>query len=119
MVDRSFPILMTTRPVTQTAEVEVKRAFTKRRGSLVDEKEKQRRKVPVRITPAKLRTKILGGERCFDKKFLILIRMLIMLNVSRLLSELKLLSINCYVIIRFYLNHKKARRRSPSSNFFP
>jgi hypothetical protein len=89
MVDRSFPILMTTRPVTQTAEVEVKRAFTKRRGSLVDEKEKQRRKVPVRITPAKLRTKILGGERCFDKKFLILIRMLIMLNVSRLLSEFK------------------------------
>jgi len=39
----------------------------------VAEKGNQRRIPPVRITPAKLRTKILVGERCLGKKFLILI----------------------------------------------
>jgi len=63
---------MTTRPVTQTAEVDEKRASTKRRGPLVAEKGKQRRKAPKRITPAKLRTNILVGGRRLEKKFLII-----------------------------------------------
>jgi hypothetical protein len=61
---------ITTKPVTQTAEVDEKRASTKRRGPLVAEKGKQRRIPPVRITAAKLRTKILVGGRRLDKKFL-------------------------------------------------
>jgi hypothetical protein len=67
----------TTSPVTQTAEVEVKRASMKRRGPFVAAKGNQRRKPPARITPAKLRTKILAGEKCLDKKVLILIWILI------------------------------------------
>jgi hypothetical protein len=63
---------MTTSPVTQTAEVEVKRASTKRRVLLEAEKGNHRRIPPIRITAAKLRTKILLGERCLEKKFLIL-----------------------------------------------
>jgi len=59
--------------VTQTAEVEEKRASTKRRLPFVAEKGNQRRKAPVRITPAKLRTKILIGGRRLEKKFLTLI----------------------------------------------
>jgi hypothetical protein len=70
---KSFPISITTKPVTQTAEVAEKRASTKRRLPFVAEKGNQRRIPPVRITPAKLRTKILVGERCLGKKFLILI----------------------------------------------
>jgi hypothetical protein len=68
---------MTTKPVTQTAEVEVKRASTNRRDPWGAAKGNQRRKPPARITPAKLRTKILAGERCLDKKVLILIRIFI------------------------------------------
>jgi hypothetical protein len=63
---------ITTKPVTQTAEVDEKRASTKRRCSFVAEKGNQRRMAPVRITPAKLRTKILVGGRCLEKKFLTL-----------------------------------------------
>jgi hypothetical protein len=68
---------MTTRPVTQTPEVEVKRASTKRRLPWVVEKGNQRRIPPARITAAKLRTNILAGERCLENKFLILKRILI------------------------------------------
>jgi hypothetical protein len=68
---------MTTKPVTQTAEVEVKRASTKRRFPLVAEKGNQRRIPPVRITAAKLRMKILAGEKCLEKNVLILIRIFI------------------------------------------
>jgi hypothetical protein len=64
---------ITTKPVTQTAEVEEKRASTKRRLPFVAEKGNQRRIPPIRITPAKLRTKILAGGRRFEKKFLTLI----------------------------------------------
>ncbi|MCJ7785838.1 MAG: hypothetical protein MUP41_18050 [Desulfobacterales bacterium] len=64
---------ITTKPVTQTAEVDEKSASTKRRCSFVAEKGNQRRIPPVRITPAKLRTKILVGGRRFEKKFLTLI----------------------------------------------
>jgi hypothetical protein len=63
--------------VTHTAEVEVKRESTKRRWSLVAEKGNQRRIPPVIITAAKLRTKILAGEKCLEKKVLILIRIFI------------------------------------------
>jgi hypothetical protein len=38
---------------------------------LVAEKGNQRRIPPVRITPAKLRTKILAGEKCLEKKVFI------------------------------------------------
>jgi hypothetical protein len=76
-VVRSCPRSITTRPVTQTAEVEVKRASKNRRGSLVVEKESHRRMVPVMMTDAKLRTKILGGERCLEKKVLIRMRIFI------------------------------------------
>jgi len=57
--ERSFPISTTTSPVTQTAEVEVKRASTNRRGRWVPEKGDQRRKVPIRIMAEKLRINIL------------------------------------------------------------
>jgi hypothetical protein len=59
--------------VTQTAEVEVKRASTKRKGPLVTEKGSQRRIPPTKITPAKLSTKILVGEKCLAKKVFIFI----------------------------------------------
>jgi hypothetical protein len=64
---------ITTKPVTQTAEVEEKRASTKRRCSFVAEKGNHRRMAPERMTPAKLRTKILVGGRRLEKKFLTLI----------------------------------------------
>jgi hypothetical protein len=75
--DRSFPISMTTNPVTQTADAEVKSASTKVRGSLITENEKERKMAPTKMTPAKLRTKILVGERCLEKKVLIRIRIFI------------------------------------------
>jgi len=74
---------MTARPVTQTDEVEVKRAFTKRRLPLGAEKGNHRRIPPIRITAAKLRTKILLGERDLEKKFLILRRTFIALGTLR------------------------------------
>jgi hypothetical protein len=70
-IEKSVPVSTTTRPVTQTAEVEVNNASTKAMGPLAAEKGNQRRIPPVRITVAKLRTKILVGERCLEKKFLI------------------------------------------------
>jgi hypothetical protein len=75
-MDRSFPTSTTTSPVTQTAEVEVKRASTNRIFPWVAEKGNQRRIPPARITAAKLRTKILVGEKCLEKKFRILVRIL-------------------------------------------
>jgi hypothetical protein len=68
--------------VTQTAEVEVNRASTNRRCSWVAEKGNRRRIPPVRITAAKLRTKILVGDKCLEKKVLILRRIFIGFNVS-------------------------------------
>jgi hypothetical protein len=44
---------------------------------LVAEKGNQRRIPPARITPAKLMTNILVGERCLEKKFFIRIRIFI------------------------------------------
>jgi hypothetical protein len=76
---KSFPISITTKPVTQTPEVEVKRASTKRRLPLVAEKGNHRRTPPAKITAAKLRIKILLGERSLEKKFLILKRILIVI----------------------------------------
>jgi hypothetical protein len=76
-VVRSFPLSITTRPVTQTAEVEVKRASIKVRGPFVAENGNRRRRAPSRMTAAKLRTKILEGEKCLEKKVLILIRIFI------------------------------------------
>jgi hypothetical protein len=73
---------MTTRPVTQTAEVEVKRASTNLRWSFAAAKGNQRRNPPVRMTAAKLRTKILVGERRLEKKFLIRIRIFIVIKNS-------------------------------------
>jgi hypothetical protein len=72
--------------VTQTPEVEVKRASTKRRFPLVAEKGNQRRMAPVMITPAKLRTKILAGEKCLEKKFLIRMRIFIGIDIFKNLS---------------------------------
>jgi hypothetical protein len=74
---------ITTRPVTQTAEVEEKRASTNRRFPWVAEKGNQRRIPPVMITAAKLRTKILAGEKCLEKKVLILTEILIGIRVSK------------------------------------
>jgi hypothetical protein len=71
--------------VTQTPEVEVKRASTKRRFPLVAEKGNQRRIAPVMITPAKLRTKILVGEKCLEKKFLIRMRIFIGMDTLKFL----------------------------------
>jgi hypothetical protein len=82
--ERSFPVSMTTRPVTQTAEVEVKRASTNRRFPMVAEKGNHRRIPPVRMTATKLRTKILVGERCLEKKVLIRIRSFIGFKSSTL-----------------------------------
>jgi hypothetical protein len=65
--ERSFPMSMDARPVTQTAEAEVKRASTKERGFFAAEKEDHRRKLPAKIKAAKLRTKILSGERNREK----------------------------------------------------
>jgi hypothetical protein len=76
-MDRSFPISMTTNPVTQTAEAEVKSASTKVRGSFVTANGKERKMAPMKITPAKLRTKILVGGRCLEKNVLIRIRIFI------------------------------------------
>src|SRR4030042_6686854 len=83
---RSFPTSTTTRPVTQTPEVEVKRASTKRRFPLLAEKGNQRRIPPARITPAKLRINILAGERCLEKKFLTRIRIFIRVETFKNLS---------------------------------
>jgi hypothetical protein len=74
---------MTIRPVTQTAEVEVKRASTNLRGSFVAEKGNQRRNPPVIMTPAKLRTKILVGERRLEKNVLVLRRILLGIRSSK------------------------------------
>lgn len=54
---------ITVSPVTQTAEAEVKRAFTKLRRSLADAKGNQSRKLPIKIIVAKLITKIRGGVK--------------------------------------------------------
>jgi hypothetical protein len=59
---------MQVKPVTQTADVEVKRASRKVRGPLLAEKGTRSRKAPARITAAKLRMKILAGVRCLEKK---------------------------------------------------
>jgi len=59
---------MTTNPVTQTAEVEVKRASIKEREPFVVENGAKKSRAPMRIAPKKLRIKILGGVRCLDMK---------------------------------------------------
>jgi hypothetical protein len=59
--------------VTQTAEAEVKSASMKRSWPFEAENGNQRRMAPMKMTPPKLRIKILGGERCLEMKFLILI----------------------------------------------
>jgi hypothetical protein len=51
--------------------VEVNRASTKRIFPLAPENGNQRRMPPVIMTAAKLRTKILVGDKSLEKKFLI------------------------------------------------
>jgi hypothetical protein len=51
------------------------------------EKGKLRRMAPVKITAAKLRTKILAGERCREKKVLILTEISISINTSTALLK--------------------------------
>jgi len=63
IIDRSFPISITARPVTQTAEAEEKGASTKERWFFAAEMGSHRRKAPKKITHAKLRTKILGAVK--------------------------------------------------------
>jgi hypothetical protein len=63
--------------------VEVKRASTKRRLPLLAEKGNHKRIAPVKITAAKLRTKILAGERCLEKNVLILIEIFIGIDTSQ------------------------------------
>jgi hypothetical protein len=75
IVERSLPVSTTTSPVTQTAEVEVNNASMNRRGFWAAEIGKLRRIAPVRMTPAKLRIKILVGGRCLKKKVFIRARM--------------------------------------------
>jgi len=94
---KSFPISMTTKPVTQTAEVEEKSASMKRRCPWDAEKGNQRRIPPVRITAAKLRIKILEGERRLEKKFLILIWTFIGLDTSKTISHAKIDSTQKYL----------------------
>jgi hypothetical protein len=53
--------------------VEVNRASTKVRCPFVAEKGNQRRIPPARITAAKLRTKILDGEKSLEENVFILI----------------------------------------------
>ena len=65
--ERSFPISMTVNPVTQTAEADAKRASTKGRGFFAAEKGDHRRKDPAKIKAAKLRIKILSGEKNREK----------------------------------------------------
>jgi hypothetical protein len=74
---------ITTKPVTQTAEQDENRASTKRRGPLEAENGNQRRMPPVRMTAAKLRTKILVGERCLEKNVLILRNIFIGIKLSK------------------------------------
>ncbi|MGQ9508086.1 MAG: hypothetical protein ACUVTN_01660 [Thermodesulfobacteriota bacterium] len=68
---RSFPLFMTVSQVTQTAEVEVKRASINRRGSLETEKGLLNKRLPIKMVKMKLSTKILEGDRTFHKKVLI------------------------------------------------
>ena len=74
---------ITTKPVTQTADVDEKRASTNLRDPFVAEKGNQRRIPPVRITAAKLSTKILVGERCLEKNVLILTIIFIEIKPSK------------------------------------
>ena len=66
--ERSFPMSIQVKPVTQTADVEVKRASTKVRWPLLAAKGIQSSKAPIRITPANPRMKILAGVNGLDKK---------------------------------------------------
>jgi hypothetical protein len=72
MVERSFPVSTTVSPVTQTAEVDVNNASTKRRFPLVAEKGNHKTIAPVKMTAIKLRTKSLVGDRCLEKNVLVL-----------------------------------------------
>jgi hypothetical protein len=63
--ERSFPISIEARPVTQTAEAEEKRASTKLRWPRPAANGSQSRIAPAMISSAKLRMKIRGGvKRC-------------------------------------------------------
>jgi len=62
-VERSWPRSIGASPVTHTAEAEVNRASTAERGFEVAEKGSQSTRPPRRMIPAKLRMKILSGER--------------------------------------------------------
>jgi len=60
------------RPVTQTADVDVKSASINR-SELDEEIVAESRSAPMMIVIAKLRTKILGDVRCFEIEVLIFI----------------------------------------------
>ena len=70
--DRSLPISITASPVTHTPDVAVKRASINGRRVPVVETESERRIVPIIMVVAKLRTKILIGDKKLKIKSLIL-----------------------------------------------
>jgi hypothetical protein len=72
VMERSFPISITARPVTHTAEAEEKRASIKEIWPRPAEKGSQRRRAPMRITEAKLKMNIFCGENNLDKIFFML-----------------------------------------------
>lgn len=69
-IERSFPRSIVLNPVTQTAEVEAKRASTKGRLALEAAKGNQRKIPPVMITAAKLTTNSRSGVAIFEYTFL-------------------------------------------------
>ena len=66
--ERSFPISIVARPVTQTAELGVKRPSMKDKGPWAVEKGSRKIKVPKRIQAAKPGMKIRSGDRWPETK---------------------------------------------------
>ena len=66
--ERSCPISITFSPVTQTAEVAVKKASMKERDSLFAAHGWRKRTVPARIVVANPKIRILSGDKWREKK---------------------------------------------------
>lgn len=73
--ERSLPISITTKPVTQTAEVDEKSASTNLIFPLAPERGSCKRTVPTRMRVAKLKMKVRGGVKCRERKALVTARM--------------------------------------------
>jgi hypothetical protein len=84
---KAVPVSTTVRPVTQTAEVEVKRAFTNPRGSPVDAKGIISRIVPIKITIANPIITVRAGDRTMDSE--------IRMEVFLALNLIKILLMGC------------------------